>query len=333
MINIGLTCNVKKRKQLFQPFMDYVNSNQQTYNATVQFLDFDDDENAANAPVVDILFLKVTDDMNVAHVDELAKARLDRLNRYIATHSDKMLVVEKMEAVERVLDRVILYTFLHQQFQSLQTDIVHVPGITVLNSEASSEDLIREQFARDNVQFPVVCKTVVACGDIRTHNMALVFNERQLLQVIQSTEQEIPLPIVAQQFVNHGAVLHKAYVIGENIVVQQRPSLRNLSLDEPQIIRFNSQYKLPEELIANEVDASKAEPIDSAIFHQITQVLSQALELQLFGFDIVQDNVTGKFYIVDANYLPSYTSLPNVMQLLIEHLLGRYNNNQSSRTD
>jgi glutathione synthase/RimK-type ligase-like ATP-grasp enzyme len=314
MRQIGIVCNVKKRKQFMEPFIQHVNTTSSEYHA--QFLDFDSPQEPI---VVDILFMKVTDDMNVEQTNQESHQRLNRLREYI-NQNPHILLIEKLEAVQRVLDRVIMYSFLHEQFQSMNTTMVHVPRITILENQ-TTVDQIRQKLNQDKVTFPIVCKTVAACGDIRTHNMALVFNEEQLLQVMQDEEQQIPLPIVAQQYINHDGILHKAYVVGsDNVVVQQRPSLRNL-YSEPEMIRFNSQYKLPQELTHNEPSVPSV--VDPVLFHEITSILSQALELQLFGFDIIQETTSLKFYVVDANYLPSYSTLQNVMHLMLEHIKKR----------
>jgi inositol-1,3,4-trisphosphate 5/6-kinase/inositol-tetrakisphosphate 1-kinase len=272
--------------------------------------------------------------MNIEHLDEKTRERLSFVRKIIAERP-YVLVIERLEAVQRVLDRVVMYSFLHSQLtEKLQTDVVHVPAITILDESVQTIDQIRNQFQRDNVHFPIVCKTVAACGDIKTHNMAMVFTEEQLLQVLKSPEQEIPLPIIAQQYINHDALLYKAYVIGEHVFVQERTSLRNMDPNEPDIIRFNSQYPLPKELLptnSQEINLAfkNIKPLitDSkliSLFKDIAKVLSQALELELFGFDLIKQTETGKYYCVDTNYLPGYSGVEDVHAKLLNHILTKY---------
>ena len=50
--------------------------------------------------------------------------------------------------------------------------------------------------------------------------MAIVFSEESL--------RDVEAPCVAQSFLNHNALLHKIFVVGNRQFVVQRPSLKNL---------------------------------------------------------------------------------------------------------
>lgn len=60
------------------------------------------------------------------------------------------------------------------------------------------------------MRFPIICKPTVAHGSKSAHEMVLVFNERDL-NVCRP-------PCVVQSFVNHNAVLHKVFIIGNRFV-------------------------------------------------------------------------------------------------------------------
>jgi hypothetical protein len=49
--------------------------------------------------------------------------------------------------------------------------------------------------------------------------MAVIFNEKGV--------QDCQPPCVAQSFINHNAVLYKIYVVGDEYIVTERPSLKN----------------------------------------------------------------------------------------------------------
>jgi hypothetical protein len=49
--------------------------------------------------------------------------------------------------------------------------------------------------------------------------MAVIFNEKGV--------QDCHPPCVAQSFINHNAVLYKIYVVGDEYIVTERPSLKN----------------------------------------------------------------------------------------------------------
>jgi hypothetical protein len=49
--------------------------------------------------------------------------------------------------------------------------------------------------------------------------MAVIFSEKGV--------QDCHPPCVAQSFINHNAVLYKIYVVGDEYIVTERPSLKN----------------------------------------------------------------------------------------------------------
>ena len=51
--------------------------------------------------------------------------------------------------------------------------------------------------------------------------MALIFNEDGL--------SDVTPPCVAQTFINHNALLHKIFVVGEEFFVVERPSVKNFT--------------------------------------------------------------------------------------------------------
>lgn len=63
-----------------------------------------------------------------------------------------------------------------------------------------------------------VCKTRGAHG-LLSHEMSLIFSARSLA--------DIHPPCVLQSFINHGAVLHKVFVVGDRHFCVERPSLKN----------------------------------------------------------------------------------------------------------
>lgn len=77
------------------------------------------------------------------------------------------------------------------------------------------------------LKFPLVMKTLLACGPAFAHEMAIVFNMDALHQVMDAGT--IPTPLLLQHFVNHDALIHKIYVLGDSVFAQIRPSIRNFT--------------------------------------------------------------------------------------------------------
>ena len=66
--------------------------------------------------------------------------------------------------------------------------------------------------ASQGVQFPLVLKPELACGQAQAHRMALVLAPGGL-----AIAGAVALPAVAQAFVDHGGIMHKVYVIGRAV--------------------------------------------------------------------------------------------------------------------
>ena len=105
------------------------------------------------------------------------------------------------------------------------TSVVHPPRPV----PQTSADEVRSA----GLQFPVLCKSLAAHGSDAAHEMHIVFNA--------ATLPSLPAPYVAQQFINHDAVLFKVFAIGDTFAVVARPSIRNLVASSVQgIISFHS---------------------------------------------------------------------------------------------
>ena len=75
----------------------------------------------------------------------------------------------------------------------------------------ASWQTIRQEAERAEVTMPSIVKSASACGFAAAHQMALVFKWEALHML--NTQQ----PSLLQQFVNHGGVLFKIYVIGMQV--------------------------------------------------------------------------------------------------------------------
>lgn len=73
---------------------------------------------------------------------------------------------------------------------------------------------------------PCIWKAAEACGSQEAHSMGIILDWHGLAELPQGQQG------ILQQFINHGGVINKAYVIGKNV----RPclcSLRSLTCLEP----------------------------------------------------------------------------------------------------
>ena len=74
--------------------------------------------------------------------------------------------------------------------------------------------------------FPVLAKNIFADGRPGSHDLAVVHTEQGLKDLVQGTAPGgLSLPLLFEQYVNHGTCLFKVYVLGEEAVMVTRPSL------------------------------------------------------------------------------------------------------------
>ncbi len=183
-----------------------------------------------------------------------------------------------------------------------------------------------EQLRAANMQLPVIVKPAAACGVAAAHSMAIVLRRSGFADL------HVPLPVVVQEYVDHGAQLHKVYVLGSQVrlisctLTHAEPSLLSyipeavywqvythtkrsipdLGLTEaalhsaPAVIHFDSLQTMPlsfDWLPAT--TASSTEPTDGSSQLDMAAVdaavawLRAELQLRLFGFDIVVDKSSG----------------------------------------
>ncbi|MPC25205.1 Inositol-tetrakisphosphate 1-kinase [Portunus trituberculatus] len=190
-----------------------------------------------------------------------------------------------------------------------------LPGVHKLLLRNQTYELLHQRFRYD------VCKPVTGGGGVEAHEMAVVFNEMGL--------SEFRLPCVAQSFINHGAVLYKLFVLGPVWFVIVRPSLKNFYAGEQETVYFNSSNvsKADSRSPLTQLDPGDMEDelpkADPAVFNRIVTNLREALNMDLLGIDVVIDSNTGKYGIIDVNAFPSYDSVPNLMEHLVDLLVMR----------
>ncbi|XP_069175213.1 inositol-tetrakisphosphate 1-kinase isoform X2 [Procambarus clarkii] len=248
--------------------------------------------------------------------DPKAVTAIKMFEEYIGKHPETF-VMDPLSGVYRLLLRNQTYDLLQQRFKN--DDKVFTPTYVELSTANLQHNRLLIQTA--NVTFPVVCKPVTAGGGIEAHEMAVVFNENGIT--------ECTLPCVAQSFINHGAVLYKLFVLGPVWFVIVRPSLKNFYAGEQETVHFNSNNvsKADSQSPLTQLDPSDMKEdlpkADPAVFNRIVTNLREALNMDLLGIDVVIDSSTGKYGIIDVNAFPSYDSVPNLMDHLVDLLIMR----------
>lgn len=223
-----------------------------------------------------------------------------------------MVVLDPIDNVRKLLDRYVSYSVIHES--GFLGDWMSVPPFTKLPNDTSPEDMA-VKLHEAGVQYPLVCKPLVAHGSRKAHEMSLVFNEHNL--------NDIKTPCVAQTFVNHSALLYKVFIVGDYHCVVERPSLKNFYASDRAILHFDSQHiskaDSRSELSILDPCDQHLEPIrpDPEKLTDIVCAVRKSLGMSLLGVDVVIENDTGRYAVIDVNAYPGYDGFPNFFDALI----------------
>jgi inositol-1,3,4-trisphosphate 5/6-kinase / inositol-tetrakisphosphate 1-kinase len=169
------------------------------------------------------------------------------------------------------------------------------------------------------LRFPLIAKPLVADGTAKSHKMSLVYHRDSL--------RKLRPPLVLQEFVNHGGVIFKVYVVGGHVSCVKRRSLPDVSPEDDASaqgsVSFSQISNLPNERTAEEyyedMRLEDAVMPPAAFVNQIAGGLRHALGLQLFNFDMIRDVRTGdRYLVIDINYFPGYAKMPGYETVLTD---------------
>lgn len=196
------------------------------------------------------------------------------------------------------MDRYKCYNIIDKS--SLHKNGVFIPKFCKITS--NNIDKTTEQLKEAHVSYPFICKPQLGHGSKEAHQMLLIFNQDDLKLCKASS--------VAQNFVNHNAVLYKIFIVGKKYYYVERPSLKNFYAGEADAIFFDSsdvskagsQSKLS--VLDPEDESNLKQSPNPEIFLNIADVLRLSFGMNLLGVDVVIENNTQKYAIIDVNAYP-----------------------------
>ncbi|XP_076873742.1 inositol-tetrakisphosphate 1-kinase isoform X2 [Brachyhypopomus gauderio] len=307
---VGYWLSEKKSKKLnFQTFVDMCRKR------GIEMVPLDLVSPLEEQGPLDAIIHKLTDhileaDQNVTEAQVLVRS----VQEYIDAHPETV-ILDPLPAIRILLDRFKSYKLIHTLEEYMNDGRIRSPQFMVLGSECGPDTL--EQLKQNGITFPFICKTQVAHGT-NSHEMAIIFSEEDL--------GDIRPPCVIQSFINHNAVLYKVFVVGDAYSVVERPSLRNFPSGptDRRAISFNSHdVSKPEsssDLTSRDNLEGKCRKPSHDVIQKISKGLRQALNVSLFGIDIIISNQTGQHAVIDINAFPGYEGVPEFFDDLLTHL-------------
>jgi len=274
---------------------------------------------------------------------------LRKLEDYMHSHP-QVVVCDPPSAIVRLWSRASMLRVCKGLEQKSESQgwpgIVRVPKEAVFDGTGGT---IESVVAEAGLVFPLVAKPMEANGSETSHAMALV-GRREDLGQLQG-------PLVLQEFVNHGGVLFKVYVVGEDVTLVRRPSLPDVSesgvpVGLQQIHRvsghaaaeqlqscprsqqedgsvWNPSSRRSQRLRDNRactcpacVHGEHPEP-PSDLVHQLAAEMRHRLGLRLFNFDLIREkDRPDNYFVIDINYFPGLAKVPSYEMLFTRFMLS-----------
>ncbi|KAH1035968.1 hypothetical protein AAZX31_20G123900 [Glycine max] len=232
-----------------------------------------------------------------------------------------------------VLDPPDAIQHLHNR-QSMLQDVVDlnlsdchgkvgVPRQLVIPKEKDPSSIPYE-ITKAGMKLPLVAKPLVVDGTAKSHELFLAYDEFSL--------SELEPPLVLQEFVNHGGLLFKIYIVGETIKVVKRFSLPNISKHE--LSKVAGVFRFPRVSCAAasaddaDLDPNIAEHPPRPLLERLARELRHRLGLCLFNIDMIREYGTKDvFYVIDINYFPGYGKMPDYEHVFTDFLLSLVQSN------
>ncbi|XP_070825991.1 inositol-tetrakisphosphate 1-kinase-like isoform X2 [Chaetodon trifascialis] len=276
----------------------------------------------------DVIIHKLSDVIVEAEHDSQSQQLLANFQSYVSAHPTTVLL-DPLPAMTQLLDRFASYQIMSKLHNSLRDWHICSPPYLEVHS-VSDLSSIQQAVLAQGLSFPLkptnpssfslltpVCKTRVAHGSL-SHEMSLIFSAGSLA--------EIHPPCVLQSFVNHGAVLHKVFVVGDRHFCVERPSLKNFPSGpcDRKTIFFNShQVSKPEsssDLTSLDEQMPFLPPPSSEAMAALVRELRVQLGMALFGVDVIINIHTHTLTVIDINIFPGYEGVPQFFSSLLSHI-------------
>lgn len=147
---------------------------------------------------------------------------------------------------------------------------------------------------------------------------------------------DITLNVVAQEYIEStGGVLFKAYAVADNVAVQTRSTSLQALCDSQQnegdsqrYIHYNP-HDIKNKRERHGIDGVNVQSVregrrptapSQKVAEKLVKALREDLGVDLFGVDIIFDQRTGFYSVIDVNYFPSYRGVHGAMEWILQHV-------------
>lgn len=236
-----------------------------------------------------------------------------QLEAFSALHPD-VPIIDPPAAIERILDRFTMLDVVSE------LDSVAVPRQVIVHDAGALLQLADDDAVLGDLRFPLIAKPVEVDGSAASHNLCLVYRREGL--------RGLRAPLVLQEFVNHGGVLFKVYVVGDHATCVTRSSLPDVPHERLQDLAADAAVPFANiSLLAPTTavgDESAKVPPPQEFVDKVARELRRAVGLHLINFDLIRTRDAqgdAKYLVLDINYCPGYSKMPGFEPVLTEFFL------------
>lgn len=306
---VGYALTSKKIKSFLKPKLEGL-----ARNKGILFVAIDQNRPLSDQGPFDIVLHKLT-----------GKEWRQILEDYRRTHPE-VTVLDPPDAIQHLHNRQSMLQCVADMNLSNSYGKVGIPKQLVIKKDASS---IPGAVAKAGLMLPIVAKPLVADGSVKSHELSLAYDQQSL--------QKLEPPLVLQEFVNHGGVMFKVYIVGETIKVVRRFSLPDVCKRE--LANIAGVFRFPRVSCAAasadnaDLDPGVAELPPRPLLEKLARELCRRLGLRLFNLDIIREHGTrDRFYVIDINYFPGYGKMPEYEHIFTDFLLSLVQNQYKKKS-
>lgn len=244
-------------------------------------------------------------------------------------------IIDRPSAIQRLHNRISMLEPVTQ----LNIPNVNIPNQLLIQDSQSLKSLqTKDGFIylplvgpTNELTFPVIAKPLQADGTTKAHSMSLVYDLKGLTNGL-----ELEPPIVLQQFVNHGGTIFKVYVAGDKVKCVERRSLPDISKEPMANMVSESGVAVKLSRISSGVvahdDNDKIKMPEPEFLDEVSKGLRLALGLHLFNFDMIKDDKSDGYLVIDINYFPGYEKLPSYESVMTDFFLDIKKSQDENKT-
>lgn len=236
------------------------------------------------------------------------------LEEYRTSHPE-VIVLDPPDAIQHLYNRQSMLQDVADLDLCHCEGTVGVPKQLVITGDPAS---IPNAVAKAGLKLPLVAKPLVVDGTAKSHALSLAYDQLSL--------SELDPPLVLQEFVNHGGVLFKVYIVGDTVKVVRRFSLPDV--DESAslgygVIPFPRVSSAAASADDADLDPHVGELPPTLLLDKLATELRRRLGLRLFNLDIIREHGTrDHYYVIDINYFPGYGKMPGYEHIFTDFLLS-----------